>query len=97
MGHVHKIAVEVKSRSELGEALQAGPDILVLGELSSVDAREFIDQIRAQSSDVIVEISGAVTLDNVRSYAEAGADLIGVAALTQSVKAMDIMFQIQQG
>lgn len=97
MGHVHKIAVEVKSRSELGEALQAGPDILVLGDLSSVDAREFIDQIRAQSSDVIVEISGAVTLDNVRSYAEAGADLIRVAALTQSVKAMDIMFQIQQG
>jgi nicotinate-nucleotide pyrophosphorylase len=38
-----------------------------------------------------------VTLDNVRQYAEAGADIIAVAALTQSVRAMDISFQIQLG
>jgi nicotinate-nucleotide pyrophosphorylase len=42
-------------------------------------------------------VAGAVTLENVREFADAGADLIRVAALTQSVRAMDISFQIQPG
>jgi len=44
-----------------------------------------------------VELSGPITLESVRTYAEAGADLIRVDALTQSVRAMDISFQIQPG
>ena len=44
-----------------------------------------------------IEASGLITLENVRAYADAGADLIRVDALTQSVKAMAIGFQIQPG
>src|SRR6266542_2248912 len=46
---------------------------------------------------VAAEVSGSISLKNVRPYAETGAALIRVAALTQSVKAMDIAFQIQSG
>jgi len=44
-----------------------------------------------------VEVSGEINLENVRSYAEAGPDLIRVDALTQSVRAKMISFQIQPG
>ena len=49
------------------------------------------------ASATSIVVSGAVTLENVRGFAEAGADLIRVDALTQSVRAMDISFQIQAG
>jgi nicotinate-nucleotide pyrophosphorylase (carboxylating) len=42
------------------------------------------------------EYSGNVTLENVRSYAEAGADMISIAALTNSARAMNVSFQMQQ-
>ncbi len=50
-----------------------------------------------ESANVAIEVSGMITLENVRAYADAGPDLIRVDALTQSVKAMAIGFQIQPG
>jgi nicotinate-nucleotide pyrophosphorylase (carboxylating) len=40
----------------------------------------------------LIEVSGGVTLDTVAAYAEAGADLISVGALTHSAPALDIGF-----
>ena len=57
--------------------------------------KDLIDHGRRLSDSLTVEVSGDITLDNVRNYAESGADLIRVAALTQSVRAMSINFQIQ--
>src|SRR5439155_74418 len=64
---------------------------------SAVDTKDLIDHARKLSSGITVELSGLITFENVRAYAEAGADLIRVDALTQSVRAMDISFQIQPG
>lgn len=97
VGHVHKIAAEVANRNEIGEAIGSGAGVLIIDGLSPAEARDSIDHARSLSPEVMVEISGAVTLDNVRAYAEAGADMIRIDALTQSVRAMNIGFQIQPG
>ena len=97
IGHVHKIAVEVASRNEISEAIESGTNILVIESSSAVDTKDLIDHARKLSSGITVELSGLITFENVRAYAEAGADLIRVDALTQSVRAMDISFQIQPG
>ncbi|HJZ83051.1 MAG TPA: carboxylating nicotinate-nucleotide diphosphorylase, partial [Pyrinomonadaceae bacterium] len=97
IGHVHRIAVEVSGRGEIKEALQSGAAVLVLNDRSSTEAREQIEYARELSPSVTVEVSGDITLEDVRAFAEAGADLIRVDALTQSVRAMDISFQIQPG
>jgi len=97
IGHVHKIAVEVASRNEISEAIESGTNILVIEGSSAVDTKDLIDHARKLSSGITVELSGLITFENVRAYAEAGADLIRVDALTQSVRAMDISFQIQPG
>ena len=44
---------------------------------------------------VTIECSGNIALENVRSYADAGADLISIGALTNSARAMNLSFQMQ--
>ncbi|MBW8839224.1 MAG: nicotinate-nucleotide diphosphorylase (carboxylating), partial [Gemmatimonadetes bacterium] len=41
-----------------------------------------------------LEATGGITLDNVRAYAVAGADLISIGALTHSVQAGDLALEI---
>jgi len=97
IGHVHRIAAEVSSRGEIKEAVEAGATVLVLNEASPQRLHEQIEFGRELSPSITFEVSGDIQLENVLSYAEAGADIIRVDALTQSVRAKMITFQIQPG
>jgi nicotinate-nucleotide pyrophosphorylase (carboxylating) len=97
IGHIHRVAAEVRTKEEIKAAIEAGATVLVLGVAADNEVKEQIDYARQLRGSVLIEISGDVTLDSVRKYAEAGTDIIAVAALTQSVRAMDISFQIQLG
>jgi nicotinate-nucleotide pyrophosphorylase (carboxylating) len=95
IGHLHKIEVEVATERETKDAIEAGADALSID--ASANASEMIKKARELSSTASIVVSGEVTIENVRSLAEGGADLIRVDVLTQSVRAMDISFQIQLG
>ena len=97
IGHVHRVAVEVSGQSEIKEAIDSGANVLVLNDLNLDQAKAQIEYARELSPAVAIEVSGDISVGNVRAYAEAGADLIRVDALTQSVRAMMISFQIQPG
>ena len=97
IGHLHRIAAEVSGRSEIKEAIEAGASALVMNDFAADKVKEQVDYARELSSSITVEVSGDINVDNVRSYAEAGADLVRVDALTQSVRAKMISFQIQLG
>jgi nicotinate-nucleotide pyrophosphorylase (carboxylating) len=97
IGHVHRIAVEVGSKTEADEAIEGGAGVLVIDGLGPTEVSELIGHARGRAPQLTVEVSGPITLENVRAYAESGADLVRVDALTQSVKAMAIGFQIQPG
>ena len=96
-GHIHRVAAEVASRTDIKDAIDAGAGALVLRGVSEEDAKDRIDYARQLANSILIEIGGNVTVDNVRKFAEAGADLIGVASLTQSPRTMAISFQIQVG
>jgi len=97
IGHVHMIAVEVANQLEATEAIDNGANVLVVDGLGPQELAELVGHVRNLSPRVTVEVSGPITLENVRAYADAGPNLIRVDALTQSVKAMAIGFQIQPG
>lgn len=97
IGHLHKIEVEVTNEREVIEAIENGADVLVVDGLEPAAAAALIVKARERASGVSIVVSGGVTLENVHAYAEGGADVIRVDALTQSVKAMNISFQIQPG
>ena len=97
IGHLHKVEVEVMSEGDVKEALDSGADVIAIAGSEVAQAAQLIAKTRETSSAVPIVISGPITIDNARVFAEAGADLIRVDSLTQSVRAMDISFQIQAG
>jgi nicotinate-nucleotide pyrophosphorylase (carboxylating) len=92
LGYLHKVGVQVASETELKEAIAAGADVAMVDGLTADEVRRL-----AQVADgaVVIECSGAITPANVREYAEAGAQLIGIEALTNSAPAMNITFRVQ--
>jgi nicotinate-nucleotide pyrophosphorylase (carboxylating) len=93
--HLLKIEVEVESLGALEEALRAGADAILLDNMTPEEVREAVGLARKQRHDVLVEVSGGVNLRTVRSYAEAGPDLISVGALTHSAPATDISLEME--
>jgi nicotinate-nucleotide pyrophosphorylase (carboxylating) len=92
LGYLHKVGVQVASESELKDAIAAGADVAILDGLTADEVRRL-----AQAADgaIVIECSGAITPANVREYAEAGARLISIEALTNSAPAMNITFRVQ--
>src|SRR6185295_4203944 len=93
--HLMKIEVEVASQAQLREALAAPADVIMLDNMPLEEARESVKLIRDQSAAISIELSGGVTLENVRAFAECGVDLISVGAITHSAPAVDISLKIR--
>ncbi|MBE5215113.1 carboxylating nicotinate-nucleotide diphosphorylase [Pectobacterium quasiaquaticum] len=81
------VEVEVESLDELQQALEAGADIIMLDNFSLDNIREAVSTTQGRA---LLEISGNVTLDTLRGYAETGVDYISVGALTKHVQALDL-------
>jgi nicotinate-nucleotide pyrophosphorylase (carboxylating) len=95
VGHLHKIEVEISNWAQLREALEAGADIVLLDNQTPEEAAKLVQMARQINPAVLLEASGGMDLDKVRSFAEAGVDLISVGRLTHSARAVDISFKIQ--
>jgi nicotinate-nucleotide pyrophosphorylase (carboxylating) len=92
--HLLKIEVEVANRTQLGEALAAKADVIMLDNMTADELRECVKIARNTSPDIILEASGGVNLSTVRQIAECDVDLISVGAITHSATAIDISLKI---
>jgi nicotinate-nucleotide pyrophosphorylase (carboxylating) len=88
--HLMKIEVEVGNQPHLREAIAAHADVIMLANMNVEEIKEAVRLIREQTPGTIIELSGGVTLENVREFAECGVDLISVGAITHSAPAVDI-------
>lgn len=86
------VEIEVRTLEELDEALACGAQRLLLDNLTPDEAREWIRRIGGRAR---VELSGGITLANVRDYALAGADFVSSGAITHSARAVDIHFRLE--
>jgi nicotinate-nucleotide pyrophosphorylase (carboxylating) len=94
-GHLHRIEVEITNWAQLREAIEAGADIIMLDNQTPEEAAKLVGMSRDLNPNVLIEASGGMDLDRVRSFAEAGVDLISVGRITHSARAVDISFKIQ--
>jgi nicotinate-nucleotide pyrophosphorylase (carboxylating) len=88
------VEIEVRTRAELDQALDWGATHLLLDNLPPEEAREWVRHIAGRAT---VELSGGITLETVRAYAQSGADFISVGALTHSAPAADINLRLEGG
>jgi len=91
LGYLHRVRVEVASESEMKEAMAAGADVFILNGMSPEEVKRLADMAK----ESVIVCSGQITVENVREYAEAGARLIRVEALTNAAPAMKISFNVQ--
>jgi nicotinate-nucleotide pyrophosphorylase (carboxylating) len=82
----------VRTREELRDALDCGATHLLLDNLTPAEAAQWIGEIAGRAK---VELSGGITLENVRAYAETGADFVSSGAITHSAGAKDISFCLE--
>lgn len=85
--HTLKIEVEVETKEQLAEALEAGADIIMLDNMTNEAMRECVNIIGGKA---LVEASGNMGDKKLRDVAETGVDIISIGALTHTVKAADI-------
>ena len=85
------VEIEVRTREELDEALACGAAHLLLDNLSPAEAKDWIAHINGRAT---VELSGGITLETARAYAETGADFLSSGAITHSARAVDINFRV---
>ncbi len=93
IGHTVKIEVEVRNLDELREALDTKVEIIMLDNMSCEDMKKAVEITDGRA---LLEASGNVTAENIRSVAETGVDIISLGALTHSVKCFDISMKIKK-
>ena len=93
IGHTVKIEVEVRTLDELREALDNKVEIIMLDNMSCDEMKKAVE---ITNGAALLEASGNVTAENIRSVAETGVDIISLGALTHSVKCFDISMKIKK-
>ena len=83
------LEVEVETLDELGEALDAGVDRIMLDNFSLDQLNSAVRERDARASNIELEASGGIDLDRIRAIAQTGVDFISVGALTKHTRAID--------
>lgn len=86
-GHMVKIEVEVDTLAQLEDALRHHVDAVMLDNMTPA---EMAQAVRTVAGRAVLEASGGVSLETVRTIAETGIDLISVGALTHSAPVLDL-------
>jgi nicotinate-nucleotide pyrophosphorylase (carboxylating) len=89
--HHLRVCVEVESFDQLRKVLTVQPDVILLDNMTPEMVKKAVNLIKGRA---LVEVSGGITLANVRQMAESGADFISIGVLTHSSPAMDISMEI---
>ena len=88
------IEIEVESQDSAIKAAQSGADVIMLDNMTSEQAKSAYAQIKAINKEILVEISGGITPENIEDYAPC-ADRISLGYLTHSISAVDFSMEFR--
>jgi nicotinate-nucleotide pyrophosphorylase (carboxylating) len=90
--HNMNVIVEVESLADVRQAVAGRADIILLDNMDPATVRQAIRLIKGRA---LVEVSGGITLKNVRAMAAAGPDRISIGALTHSAPAATLSLVLE--
>ena len=81
-----KLEIEIDDLSQLADVIASEADLIMLDNFSLEDCQAAVQQINGAKK---IEVSGGITLENVREFAQTGIDYIAIGAITHSAPALD--------
>ncbi|MCI6930164.1 MAG: carboxylating nicotinate-nucleotide diphosphorylase, partial [Methanobrevibacter boviskoreani] len=86
-----KIEIEVETIEDAINVAGLGADIIMLDNFYPDKAQECIEKLEELDlrDNVLIEISGGITSDNIMDYAKLNIDIISLGALTHSTRSLD--------
>jgi nicotinate-nucleotide pyrophosphorylase (carboxylating) len=84
------VEIEIDRLGQLDDVLAAGPDIVLLDNMSREELRSAVQRRNERTPSVELEASGGVNLETIRAIGETGVDRISVGALTHSAVSLDV-------
>jgi nicotinate-nucleotide pyrophosphorylase (carboxylating) len=84
------VEVECDRLAQVDEAVAAGATVVLLDNMGPDQVADAVARIRAAGSDVLIEVSGGVSLATAPALAAAGADVLSAGALTHSAPVLDL-------
>ncbi len=87
----YRIEVEVESIEELEEALHEGVDIVMLDNFAPEQVREGVNMVGGR---VEIEVSGNITLENIKDYAVEGVDYISSGSIIYGASWCDLSLKV---
>lgn len=87
ISHAHKIEVECDTIEQVKEALACGVDIIMLDNMTLDQMREGVNLINGRA---VVEASGRVDINTVKSIASTGVDIISSSAIVAKAPTLDL-------
>jgi nicotinate-nucleotide pyrophosphorylase (carboxylating) len=86
------LEVEARTLAEVDRALAAGPDLILLDNMSVDELRHAVARVAGR---VPLEASGGITLDTLAAVAATGVDYVAMGALTHSARAVDVSLKLE--
>ena len=86
-----KIEVEVDTLEQLQQVLIAKPDVVLLDNMSPDTIKKAIE---ITNKTCLLEASGNITPDTLKSYCETGVDIVSMGWLTHSAKNLDVSLEL---
>ncbi|MCC5801418.1 carboxylating nicotinate-nucleotide diphosphorylase [Rossellomorea vietnamensis] len=94
IGHMVKVEVEIETKEQLLEAIDAGADVIMFDNCSPSTIKEWIHLVPPH---IVTEASGGITRESLQAYAGSGVHYISLGYLTHSVKSLDISARVRIG
>ncbi|WP_077214107.1 carboxylating nicotinate-nucleotide diphosphorylase [Bacillus dakarensis] len=91
IGHMVKIEVEVESKDQMLEAIEAKADVIMFDNRKPEEIKAWIPLV---PNGIMTEASGGITLDNLAGYRDTGVDIISLGFLTHTIKSIDISVKV---
>lgn len=85
------LEVEADTIEQVEQALELGVERILLDNMSPSEVAGAVGLVAARAQ---LEVSGGITLDNVRAYAETGVNAISIGALTHSARSLDVSLEV---
>ncbi len=91
-----KIEIEVENKEDAIKAARAGADIVMFDNMDPDEVKDVLSAIENAGlrDNILIEVSGGITPDNIVEYAKTGVDVISTGYITHSAQALDISLDV---